>query len=191
VQRRLFLTGPSGAGKSRLIRSCLGGALAEAGGFITGPEAPGSLVFTLRPAAACAGVEGFEAGRFLDASVWPPVRDNEVFRALGARLLREAVCYPFAVADEIGGYELLIPQFRTALEALLQSELPLLGALRTREEALLLGSAFGLGERYAQYVDRLHEALRADPDTLIVALDGASDAAARSAVTDWAAAYAR
>ena len=190
MQRRIFLTGPAGAGKSALIREVLGGKLAEAGGFMTGCAAQGSLRFELRPAAAFAGIEVLESGVFLDASVWPPKRDNEVFRELGTRLLEEALWYPFAVVDEIGGYELLIPQFRTALEELLGAEVPLIGALKDSDEAALQGRAFGLGERYGQYVERLHEALRGDPDTLLVPLSGAEDAAARRAVLDWTARYA-
>ena len=188
MQRHLFLTGPAGAGKSTQIREALGPKLAEAGGFMTGP-ADGSLCFELRPAAAFAGVEGLECARFLDASVWPPVKDNEAFRGLGVRLLQEAVWYPYAVVDEIGGFELLIPQFRGALEELLSSDLPLIGALKTCGEAAMLGQAFGLGERYGQYTARLHEALRADPDTLILPLDETEDEAVRRAVRDWAGQY--
>ena len=190
MRPHLFLTGPAGAGKSTLIRETLGPALAGCGGFMTGPDA-GRSAIELRPAAAFVGVEGLERGRFLEISVWPPKRDNEVFRTLGVRLLRESVWYPFAAVDEIGGYELLIPQFREALEELLSSPLPLIGAVKTRSDALLLGQAFGLGERYPRYVDRLHEALVADPDTLSVEFTGAEDESARRAVDDWCAQYAR
>ena len=69
--------------------------------------------------------------------------------------------------------------------------LPLIGAVKTRSDALLLGQAFGLGERYPRYVDRLHEALVADPATLIVEFTGAEDESARRAVDDWCAQYAR
>ena len=192
MQKHLFLCGPSGCGKSRLIRSVLGASLAGAGGFVTERvSAPdGGLVgFELLPSAAAAGVEGFTPLRFLDYTVDPPAKDNEVFRLEAVRLLREAEYYPFALLDEFGGFELVIPQFRAALADFLSSPVPCVGVLKSLDGAAELQRRFGLGERYLALARQLHAALRADSETLVLDMRERGDAAAERALRDWAARY--
>ena len=188
METRIFLTGPQGCGKSGLIRAALGDALAGAGGFVTRAE-PGpegfAIGYTLCPAASAADVEGLPCRRFLDCRTWPPAHDNEVFRDFGTQLLREAAYYPFAVLDEIGGFELLIPPFREALEELLQSGLPLVGALKTPEEAAQWRELYGLGARFTAQAERLHELLENDPDTRIVDLRETGEAEAIALLRAW------
>lgn len=193
MEKRIFLTGSEEETRSRLIREALHEKLAWAGGFVIAAESGESGYaegYALRPAAAAAGVEGLPSRRFLDCRSWPPQRDNEVFRVFGAELLREAALYPFAVLDEIGGYETLIPQFREALEALLQSTLPLIGALKTPEEADAWRQLFGLGERMTQQTDRLRASLASDPDTRILDLNETPEAEALAILRSWVAAFA-
>ena len=152
----------------------------------------GSLLgFELYPAAKAAGVEGFAPLRFLDYSVSPPKADQEVFREAAARMLDEAACYPFSMIDEFGGFELLVPQFRKALESFLSSEQPVIGVLKDIDSAEELRRRFGLGEKYILLVRRLRQALEADPDTILLRSSGRDDAAARNIVRQWAAEYAR
>ena len=189
MPKRLFLCGPSGCGKSTMIRYALGDKLTEAGGFVTervlAPD--GSLLgFDLLPAAAAAGIEGFSPLRFLDYTSNPPTRDNEVFRSEAVRLLQEAEYYPFAVLDEIGGFELVIPQFRAALEAFLSSPVPCIGVIKSPHGVAELRERFGLGEKYDALSHRLRQALEADPDTLVVDLHSRGDAAAEALVREWA-----
>lgn len=178
MEKRIFLTGAEAETRSRLIREALGERLAEAGGFVLRTE-PGPDGFAegyaLCPAAAAGGVEGLESRRFLDCRVWPPAHDNEVFRDFGVRLLEEASFYPFALLDEIGGYETLIPQFAAALSALLQSALPIVGALKTTEEAERWRQLFGLGKRFTGRIGQLHAALESDPDTRVADLGEISE----------------
>ena len=189
MEKRIFLIGPQGSGRSRLIREALGEKLAEAGGFVTVPE-PGPEGFSvgaaLRPAASAAGIAGLDSRRFLDFSAWPPAHDNEVFRIFGTRLLQEAALYPFALLDELGGFELLIPPFRAALYALLESGLPLFGALKTPEETEAWRQLYGLGERMTQQAARLLEALAADADTRVIDLEHTSESEALSLLRAWA-----
>lgn len=188
MQRHLFLTGPTGCGKSTLLSRALGERLGEAGGFVTQPclGAYGELIgFTLSPAAAAAGISGFEPERFLDCSSFPPRTDNEVFRTTGVRLLEEASWYPFALLDEIGGFELVIPQFREALEVLLRSPLPIIGALKTPEEAEAMRQALGLGEKFRAYYPALLRLLTEESDTLLLPVSGPEDPAAAEALDDW------
>lgn len=188
MEKRLFLTGPFGCGKTRLLTQGLGASLASAGGYVMRAEygARGELAgFTLSPAAAAAGVAGFEAERFLDCTRFPPVSDNEVLRGTGSRLLGEALWYPFALLDELGGYELLIPEFRAALYALLRSGLPLIGALKTHDEADALRRALGLGDKWRRYREELDRLLALDLDCRVVDL-AAEPAEAEAAVREWA-----
>ena len=193
MKRKLFLCGPAFCGKSRLIREVLGRQLQAAGGFCTelSSEKDGSMLgCTLMPAAAAGGVEGFEKELFLDLRQFPPLHDSEVFRESGVRCLEEAEWYPFAVLDEIGGMDLIIPQFRVALENLLRSGLPVLGVVKTEEDAEQLRQLLGPGQRFREFSERLHRALQADPDTEILYIDSDAAAEAGEAVRAWAAEYA-
>lgn len=163
-----------------------------AGGFVTesaySPD--GELLgHDLRPAAAACGIDGFEALRFMDCTVSPPVTDNEVFRVHAVRLLQEAAYYPFSVLDDFGGFELIIPQFRQALADFLSSDQPCIGVIKSQSEAEKLRLQLGLGQRYTAYVQRLYEALRADPDTLILETTGLNDSVARRIVAQWVKEY--
>ena len=192
MEKRIFLTGAEAETRSRLIREALQEKLAWAGGFVMAAEAGASgyaEAYALRPAAAAAGVEGLPSRRFLDCRVWPPQRDNEVFRIFGAELLREAALYPFAVLDEIGGFETLIPQFREALSALLQSPLPLIAALKTPEEAEQWRQLFGLGERMTQQTERLRLSLTEAPDTRILDLNEVPESEVLSVLHSWTSLY--
>ena len=192
MSRHLFLTGPTGSGKSTLLRRALGPALSQAGGFVTGPvlgphgELDG---LTLSPAAAAGGVAGYKPERFLDCRRFPPSTDNEVFRGTGVRLLQEAVWYPYALLDEFGGFELIIPQFRAALYELLRTELPILGALKTTEEAEAMRQALGLGEKFRRYEEELQRFLQQDEYTRIIELRSPEDPFAAEALKEWVTDY--
>lgn len=194
MQKHLFLTGPAGCGKSEALRSVLGSALLGAGGFVTLPERDEDSCLcrcSLLPAAAAGGAEGFEAHPYLDLTRVPLWHDNEVFRIEGVRLLQEAAWYPFSVLDAIGGFELLVPQFRAALSELLNAEQPLVGVLLARKDSLALCHRLGLGERVEMNIEQLWKALRADPDTRIVDLHGLHRKQALRALEQWAEEFAR
>ena len=192
MKKNLFLAGPPHCGKTALIRNILGGGIAMAGGFVTEGvySSDGSLLgHELYPAAAACGIEGFEALRFMDCTVSPFVTDNEIFRVNAVRLLQESAYYPFSVLDAFGGFELIIPQFREALADFLSSDQPCIGVIKTQAEAEKLRLHLGLGERYTAYSQRLHEALMADPDTLILETTGLNDPVARRIVAQWVKEY--
>ena len=194
MEKRLFLTGVSGRGKSTMIENALGASLVNAGGFITRRvlRGDGSLEgFDLYPAAAAAGVDGFEPSRFLDYTVTPPTHDNEVFRGVAVRLLEEAQYYSFAVLDEIGGFEMLIPQFRAALGNFFNAGVPCIGVLKGSKNASELRRSFGLGDRYDAQLTNLRKVLEADADTLILEISGWDDKRALDAVQKWVSEYAK
>lgn len=193
MKKHLFLTGLSGCGKSTMIRKALGEKLSYAGGFVTERmrSAEGTLLgYDLFPAAAAAGVQGFEGLRFLDYSCNPPRSDNEIFRNEAVRLLNEAQLYPYIMLDEFGGYELIIPQFREALLDVLNCDVPCIGVLKGAPNAMQLKKRLGLGERYTAYRDALEDALRRDSDTMVLEVRTWDDSKALEAVNHWCREYA-
>lgn len=193
MKKHLFLIGPSGCGKTALLREELGEKAAYAGGLITERvfADDGSLMgCELFPAAAAASKAGFDGLRFLDCSVTPPTHDNEVFRGEGVRMLAEAQYYPFVMLDEIGGFELLVPQFRAELAELLNGDAPIIGALKDAESAEALRRLLGIGERFSALTANLRAVLAKDSDTAVVEMSRNDSAAARRAVREWVKEYA-
>lgn len=192
MQKNLFLTGPADNDKSEIIKCALGDKLTLAGGFVFSPvrDRFGAVAaLKLLPATAAGGVDGFEGECFLDCSVIPNIHYNEVFRTTGVRLLKEAAYYPFAVLDELGGFEIIIPEFREAVLDLLSGELPCIGVLKTLPEAERMKKQLLLGDKYTRLLSLLTEALKSNPDTLILEISGRGDAEALRAVSSWAKEY--
>jgi len=193
MKRHLFLSGPAFCGKSRLIRKQLGSGLQNAGGFCTELcKAPDGSVLgcAMIPTASAGGVQGLERELFLDMRSFPPAHDSEVFRGLGVRLLDEAAWYPFAVLDEIGGIDLIIPQFRNALDGLLASELPILGVVKSREDSEQMRRLLGPGSRFTAFSERLFEQLAGDTETELLLITDDAEKEAADAVAAWAVEYA-
>ena len=193
MKKHLFLTGPSGIGKTTIIRQALGTAAGYAGGFITERVTDGDgrvEGFDLYPAAAVIGHDGFDGQRFLDLGTVPPQKDNEVFRESAAQMLREAEFYPFVMLDEIGGFEMLIPQFRNELAQLLNSDAPIIGVIKGAENAEELRASFGLGEKFTMLTDNLRAVLANDEDTAVIEVKQRGDETARRIVEAWVKEYA-
>lgn len=193
MEKHLFLTGKAGCGKSALIITALGSKLAYAGGYMTlgKPSAGGKIErVELMPAPAAAGIAGYASECILTRTGDALFHDNEVFRNTGVQLMREAQYYPFAVIDEFGGFDIIIPQFREALLEVLNSDLPCVGVLTDEFEGERLRHALGLGEKYSAYRRALKNALEQDKDTRIVEVRHAGDTDAANALAAWAAEYA-
>jgi len=193
MKKHLFLTGVSGIGKTTIIRQALGSAAGYAGGFITERVADGDGSvegFDLYPAAAAIGHDGFDGLCFLDLGTTPPRKDNEVFRESAAQMLREAEFYPFVILDEIGGFEMLIPQFRNELAQLLNSDAPIIGVIKGAENAEELRASFGLGEKFTMLTDNLRAVLANDEDTVVIEVKQRGDETARRIVEAWVKEYA-
>ncbi|MGM9589003.1 MAG: nucleoside-triphosphatase [Faecousia sp.] len=158
--RRLFLTGPIGCGKSTAIEAALGNWLPLCGGFRTrrGQMRDGHPEnFVLE------SPDGRGRQVFLDFSRGAPEVYMEVFAGFGTSMLRGDVL----ILDEIGGVELLCPEFVTALETVLHSDVPILGVMKGEGPAGALVETLGLTERYTAAADRLRRWMEADTDTCL------------------------
>lgn len=191
MKKHLIFCGARELGLSALIRAELGPALAVAGGYITEPvvSSDGAVHVSLFPAAAAGGVAGFEGRSIYEQNGGEAQKDNEIFRTEGVRLLQEAAYYPFTLLDRFGGYEIVVPQYRQALAELLSSDQAILGVLMTRGEAYALGASLGLGLRFEMLVDRLHEALQNDADTMLLPVERGDLDNARRVLRQWAHEY--
>lgn len=173
-----------------LIMEELGDRLGEAGGYLTRPalDKDGSVIGQeLVSAAAGSGIEGYESYRFLSYTGADLEKDNEVWRIEAARLLQEASYYPFSFAGFLGGYELVIPQYRAALAAFLASPLPCVGAIQTLEHTLMQAGVLGLGDRFTALARQFHDALRSDTDTLVLELSNDDVSRVRTLLSQWIA----
>ena len=154
MKKHLFLTGPIGCGKSTAIGAALGSRLSECSGFLTRRYREPYLHFALeRP-------DGTEKEIFLDFSAGKPKVNLTAFSKADFQ-------GKILVLDEIGGIELLNPEFTAALEAVLRSEVPILGVIKGESSAGKLIDALGLSETYELAVSKLRQQLRNDPNTMI------------------------
>lgn len=181
MRPKLFLTGPMGCGKSTAIAAGLGSAVTGLGGFLTrrSRDSRGhAAAFSL-----CAP-DGSREAVFLDVSSGAPEVFYGVFRELGVSLLRGRVL----VLDEIGGVELLCPEFMAALEAVLASGVPIIGVVKGEEASAALAEKLGLSRAYNAAAGRLRQLLEADPDTLVYPCQ-MYDEKARALAEAWAEEY--
>ena len=191
MKKRLILCGEIGCGKSTLIRNALGPDAARAGGYVTlrCMNSEKLMGFKLAPARALAD-PSICGQQFLDFTTGS-IRNDQVFAEYGASLLEKYENYPFVVADEFGGLELLVPEFREGLYRLLQSEVPCVGVLKTYRASRALAQRMGLDTDYEKQYKMLREMLESNSQTLLLNTAGRYDTEAEKALFRWADIYAR
>lgn len=189
MEKRIVITGPIGSGKSTLLEKHLCPFPPEAGGFLTRRAMDGERLigFDLYPVAAgCAGNSRF---RFLDFSENGPVWDAKVFSRQGRALLLDAARQGFGIFDELGGPELLIPEFSQALEHFWRSGVPAVCVVKSPESAAALSSRSLQPPAYFTALETLWHRLRGDPDTRIVTITRYGDPDAANALGAWRERY--
>ena len=154
MKRHFFLTGPIGCGKSTAIAAALGNRITRFGGFLTRRYREPHLHFTLE------SPDGEVKKTFLDFASGKP---EVVLAVFSERYLRGDIL----ILDEIGGIELLNPEFAAALETVLSSGIPILGVIKGAGPAGALIDKLGLTEEYHLAAGKLRQQLRNDPNTLV------------------------
>lgn len=154
MKKHLFLTGSIGCGKSTAIARALGDKITQCGGFLTRRYREPHLHFTLE------SPDGKVKKTFLDFASGKPEVELAIF---SESYLRGEML----ILDEIGGIELLNPEFASALEAVLSSGIPILGVLKGEGAAGALIDKLGLTEEYHWAAGKLRQQLYNDPNTLV------------------------
>ncbi len=194
MKKRLFLSGRIGCGKTTLIRNALGEWTKYAGGFVTERafDKNGLLIgFDMIPACSTTCLDRCcYASRFLTFSNDETQRKDDVFRLEAVRLLTEALTKPFALLDEFGGFELLVPEFYRALMAFLKSDVPCVGVIKSLSASEALRSSACLPPEFTVIATRLHTVLKTDGDTEILETSGRGDREAEVTLEAWVKEYA-
>ena len=182
MRRRLFLTGTIGCGKSTAILTAIGDKLPSFGGFLTKRIRDGkghAAAFTL-----CAP-DGSREEVFLDCASEKPVIHWEVFQTLAPELMTGKIL----LLDEIGGMELLCPEFMAALNSLLETDIPILGVLKGDTAANAMIRRLGLSSEYEAAAHALRDRLLQDKNTLLYTC-GQYDPQALELTRAWVKEYA-
>ena len=169
-----------------MIANALGGAIRHAGGFLTLRVIEHGRLAGFDLAPACGGPRE----RFLSFGEGGAVRDERPFAVTAPALLKEAQKKKFALLDEIGGFELLCPDFYEALTRFFFSGTPCVGVLKALPSAEELTRRVDLPPEYLEAASELHGLLASDPDTLILETTGRYDFNAESALRHWTEEYA-
>lgn len=136
MKKHFFLEGPIQEGKSTLIRKLIGDRLNETGGFssqrLYGPSGK-TVGFRITPASEAMSLTAPYSPElsniFLFFDGQKTKLNPEIFTETAIRYLRESEGKKLVLLDEIGGIELLEPEFRKALYNILE-EAPCIGVLK-------------------------------------------------------------
>ena len=181
MKHRLFLTGPMGCGKTTAILTAIGETLPSFGGFLTRrirDEQGRAIAFSL------CSPDGSREEIFLDLRSGHPEIRWTVFRQLAPELMAGT----YLILDEIGGVELLCPEFMAALDALLASDIPLIGVLKGDTAANAMIRRLALSDEYEAAAAALRTRLSEDENTLLYTC-GQFDPQASELARSWVKEY--
>lgn len=139
-KQHLFLTGRVQEGKSTLIRRLIGGYTDQIGGYSSQRllgENGETVGFRIVPA-----IDAMELTKayspeledvFLSFKNKIVKKNPEVFSTSGIKFLQNNLHKKLILLDEIGGMELMVPDFRQELYKTLSGDIPCLGVLKLEE----------------------------------------------------------
>lgn len=165
----LFLEGPVKTGKSTFLRNCLHIYMDRIGGFSCQRlwQDGSPCGYRLTPADETALDAEFSpdlSGIFTCHTNQVSKKDPSVFETLGVSLLEEAEKKDLILLDEIGGSELLVPDFRKTLYRILNGPVPCIGVLKLPASARFMQKMSGYPAEVSAYNLALREWLLQRPD---------------------------
>nr|SFZ88955.1 hypothetical protein LREN565_2068 [Loigolactobacillus rennini] len=126
----LLLSGPANVGKTTLIKQALIEKQLQPAGIFSQPIA--GVGFALYPAAQLVVPQSQPATHiFIDRRYQPTWIKPQLFANYGVKLLTAARRAPVVLLDEIGGVDLLAPQFYAALLSLLAQPIKIIGVIKS------------------------------------------------------------
>lgn len=164
--KSLFLTGDSGEGKTTLLFECLKPFRAATGGFYSqrlidekGDTAGFRLASVKEEWSPTACYREGLTNIFLRRTKEGMVSFPEVFQKEGRRLLSVQGDDKFILMDEIGGVELLIPEFMEVVHDCMKGPVPCIGVIKSRKNYALMMSRNGGNPSASHLRDELEEAV--------------------------------
>ena len=165
-KKHIFLEGPIQEGKSTLIRKLLKADLSQIGGF--------SSQRLLNESGETVGFRIAAAGEAMDLTrkYSPELPDvflhfngsrtekrSDVFADTAVKYLRESRGKQLILLDEIGGVELLSPEFRKEMYRVLEGDIPCLGVLKLESSSRRMCGNADIGSDFLPYHLQLRDDL--------------------------------
>ena len=170
-----FLTGASGIGKSTLLKEVLKDIKVPISGFFAQRQLlPDGTTggFRLLPwsssVSLTAPYKAEETDLFIKKSDTGWKKDLRVFQTTAITLLNEKT--PLKCLDEIGGTELLVPEFLNALYALLESDICCVGVIKSPQNLTSMMTRVEMKKQEAIKLQKLHKDMTQQFHSVIVEL---------------------
>lgn len=187
--KSLFLTGDSGEGKTTLLFQCLKPYRAATGGFFSQRlvnKSGDTVGFRLASAKeewepkVC-----YEEGLtniFLRRTIEGMVSYPEVFQKEGRKLLTSHGDHKLILMDEIGGVELLIPEFMEPVYACINGSKPCIGVIKSRNNFAMMMARNGGNPSAFRLRDELEESVKTSPHNQLLTYHRKNEEAVREKI---------
>lgn len=173
--RHFFLTGTSGIGKSTLLMEVLQEIELPISGFFAQRQLLPDCTtggFRLLPwnssVPLTAPYQAEASDLFIKKSDTGWQKDLHVFQTTAITLLNEKT--PLKCLDEIGGTELLVPEFLNALYALLRSDVCCVGVIKSPQNLASMMTRVEMKKQEAIKLQKLHKDITQQFHSVIVEL---------------------
>ena len=166
MKKHFFLEGPIQEGKSTLIRKLIGDHLIDVGGFSSQRlvnDSGKTVGFRIVPASEAMELTKKYSPHLSDVFLYfdgnKTKMTSEIFVDTAIKYLRKSQGKKLILLDEIGGVEMLMPEFRAQLYEVLEGEIPCLGVLKLETSNRNMCSNANINHECVDYHLQLREFL--------------------------------